>query len=331
MSEPYLPQAFTAPVINPAIGGYGLLLPYISVSMYNYAPTAMSTSSLVPGGSATQQTQSLADTIRRASRWADRYLFGSDPAGKGASLAATLTVQNSYIPVINNELRLYCDYKPIMELVGLEVGFDPSSTTPYSTNGAASVRFGNQVIHVPASYAALTNSPYPIFAPTGGFANGRKVYAVWSYVNGYAHTSLASNVLAGSTTITLTSTDNNGGLLGVYPGTVFNILDNAYTESITVKSVSGNVVTTTAPLQYAHTVPTAPDFIPVTSIPDDVTQGIIFLTTALIKTRGDFSITLNEMNAPTHRNSTVGDVESDVAYALEFLDPYRIRTKGGFF
>lgn len=336
MSQPYLPQAFSTPAINPAVGGYGLLLPYISTSMYIYAPTAMSTSSLVPGGNAAQQTQALADTIRRASRWADRYLFGTDPAGKGASLAATLTVQSSYTQIINNELRLYCDYRPIMELVGLEIGYDPSSTSPYLSSASTSIRFGSQVIYVPIAYGVFNATVYPTVVPMGSLQNGRRMYSVWSYVNGYPHTSLAANATAGSTTLTLTSTGGtNGGLLGVYPNTTFEILDGANTESVTIASVTNGIgtstVTLTSPLLYSHTVPTAPDFIPVTAIPDDVTQAIIFLTTALIKTRGDFSLTLDEMTAPTKRNASVGDIESDVAYALEFLEPYRIRTKGGLF
>jgi hypothetical protein len=116
---PYTPAVLSAPVLNPASASTGLPpVPYISVSEYQYAPTAMSTKALYPGGTAQDQTQVLADTIRRASRWVDNICFGTDPAAKGVSLAASLSVESMRTRVKTGELRLICDYKPILELVG---------------------------------------------------------------------------------------------------------------------------------------------------------------------------------------------------------------------
>jgi hypothetical protein len=45
-------------------------------------------------------------------------------------------------------------------------------------------------------------------------------------------------------------------------------------------------------LQYAHTVPAAPDSILVTAIPRDVEQACISLTSALIKMRGSDALVM---------------------------------------
>lgn len=328
MAQPYAPIAFATPQVNPAVGGFGAPQPYISVSMYNFAPTAMNTSALVPGGSAQDQVQSLYDTINRASRWIDRYVFGSDQSAKGASLAATLTVESATVNVINGRIALVCDYKPIIEVTGVDIGPDPSMVASVGATTASRIRIDRRTIYVPiASNYYMTNNQQA----TQQYINtstGNRVYAVWSYVNGYPHTSLAANATAGSTTVSLVSTDGNGGLFGVYVGSQLTIKDGVNTETFQVASISGSTITTTQPLLYSHTLPTAPDFLPVTALTDDITLAAIFMTTALIKTRGDFSIVLNELEQPTGKTSTVGDIETDVAYAMELLDPYRIRVKG---
>lgn len=329
MTVPYAPVTFATPALNPAIGGYGKPQPYISCSMYEYAPTAMNTDTLVPGGTAADQTQSLYETIGRASAWVDRYVYGTDPAAKGASLAATLSVESDYLPTVKGEVRLICDYKPVLELVGCDVGIDPSSVSSIGSTLSAKVRFGRRTIYVPvtsgywpANTTINTSPPPPIAATWPG-----RIYVVWSYVNGYPHTSLAADVAAGATSLNLVATNGAGGFYGIYPGTTMTIVDGVNTEKFSVASVSGTTITTVAPLANAHTVPTAPDFLPVTALPEDVTLACIFFTTALIKTRGDNSVVLDELIEPTQMRPMVGDVESDVAYAMELLDPYRIRLK----
>ncbi len=329
MTVPYVPTALSTPVINPSVGGYGRPALYISPSMYEFAPTAMDTTALVPQGSQKDQVRSLYDTIRRASAWADRYVFGADASAKGASLAATLSVESAYVPVIRSTISLICDYKPIIELVGCDVGNDPSNVQSIGPTLSSAVRFGRRTIYVPVTnqmwYA--TNVPaqpsnQPVFPSWSG-----RTYAVWSYVNGYPHSVLASDVAVGDTTVTLEATNGASGFYGVYPGTQFTMYDGSLSESFTVKSVSGTTITTTEAFVNAHTVPPAPDFIPVTTLPADVTNAVIFFTTALIKTRGDNSLVLDEIHEPNEMRASAGGVFEDVAFAMEQLDPYRIRLK----
>ena len=329
VTTPYTPTNFQVPVVNPSIGATGVPYPYISCSEYLFAPTAMDTSNLVQDGNPQMQEQALADTIRRASAWADRYCFGSDPATKGASLCATINVEDTYTNMVNGQLRLVCAYKPIVQVNGIDIGPTPGNTSSVGQNIANITRIGVRTIFVPINYGQIANPPngdisplLPNSAPYGS------IYAVWSYVNGYPHSFLMDSITEGSYTCTLATTDGVGGLLGLIPNTsVLTIVDGEYTETFVVKSVSGTTVTSATPFGFSHTVPTGPDFIPVTGLADNISQAVIFLTTALIKTRGDNSLVLDEMMEPDHFKANTGGVMEDVAYALSMLDVYRVRTK----
>ena len=321
MSLPYSPTPFTSPVVNPAIGGAGTPIPYISNSQYAFAPTAMDVSNLIDGGTPAAQTRALADVIRRASAWADRVCFGADAAAKGASLAATLSVQSAQLPVLGGELRLVCDYKPIIQVNGVDLGANMASLAPLAD--ASVISIGRRTIYVPLSAGIVgRDNGALLMSPQGS-----RYTVVWSYVNGYPHTSLAAGVVAGASSITVAATDGGTGLLGVLPGMRMSIVDGQNTESFTVDTVTGSTITTKAPLAFPHALPASPDFLPVTAIPDEVEQAVILMTTALIKTRGDNSLVLDGITEPKEAQSVAGDEWSDMDIALQMLAPYRVRIK----
>ena len=327
MTVPYAPTPFATPIINPRVGGFGLPYPYISVSQYRFAPTAMDTENLVPDGDEAAQTQALADTIRRQSSEMDIYCFGADPAAKGASLCATQTVDAAYVKILGGELRLVCDYHPIMELDSLAVGVDPSSMTPIDQSAAARIRFGVTTIFLPSTALLVSgNGPAPLI-PTFRTLNNR-VYVIWSYISGYAHTILAESADAGDTSIIVAPTTPSGGLCGTYPGTQFRISDGELTEIVTVESITGTTVSLVSPLAHAHTVPDSPDFIPVTTLPSSVEEAAILLTTAGIKSRGDEGLILSEVDqADREAKGNYDNGAEDTARAWEKLDPFRSVTK----
>lgn len=328
MTTPYAPTPLDTPLINPSVGGYGVPFPYLSCSEYNFAPTAMDTATLIEGGDAVAQTRSLADVITRASRWADRYCFGADPAPKGASLCATQNVEQGYFKMLRGELRLICDFKPIIELSAIDIGVNAANLAPLTQAVASGAWFGSKVIHIPGAATSVSFNGFPDTLPgVAGWGQSNRVYAVWAYVSGYPHTQLAASVEAESSTVIVAPTSALGSLYGVYPGTQLTIMDGTQSESFVVESISGATISTVSPLIYDHTVPDAPDFLPVTALPEDVTQAVIFLTTALIKTRGDNSITLDEITEPTKEKSTADDVTEDVTNAFDLLDPFRVVTK----
>lgn len=338
MAAPYLPSVLATPAINPASGSSGASpVPYISVSEYQFAATAMATGSLKPGGTAQDQVQVLSDTIRRACHWADTVCFGADPAAKGVSLAASLSVQSTWTTVKTGELRLMCDYKPILELVGCDIGSDPSSVTSVGTL-SASVRFRRRTIYIPflglpfrAGDTAPTSPPVP--SPYG------RLYVVWSYVTGYPHTQLVDSVAAGATSCVVSATDGSGGLWGVYPasgafpGTELTVYDGDATETVYVQSVtagSSTTTLTTSPFANAHTIPASPDFLPVSAIPPDIHQAVISLTTMLIKTRGARALVMPGIGGQASRQqlAQAGAFE-DWQIADMLLTPYKIRMKSG--
>ena len=299
MAGPFVPTPQATPVVNPAVGSTGAPpLPYISNSEYIFAPTGMAVSDLNPGAGPAAQAQSLADVIRRATRWADSICFGADPGTNGASIAASLTVDQATIRIKRGELRLICDYRPLVELVGVAIGTGIGSLAPIDASLFAQARPGRRTWTLPFSGPGTIyrSGDLPTTLPYG--ASSGSVYAVWSYVNGYPHTSLASNVAQGATTCVVSATDGGGGLWAVYPasgafpGTDLQVVDGQYTERVFVQAITpnspsvGQAPLTTTPFANAHTVPASPDFIPLTGIPENVHQVAISLTTMLIKTRG---------------------------------------------
>lgn len=337
MAVPYIPTALATPVVNPTVGALGAApIPYISNSEYQFAPTAMSIGTLVPGGTTARQQQSLADVLRRASRWADNICFGADPAGK-ASLAASVAVEAAYVPVVQGQIRLPCDYRPT-ELIGLDVGASPATLASVGSTLAAQARILRRTIVLPvqAGFAMRPNTQ-PVQMPYAGQAG--RIYAVWSYLFGYPHTRLAASVTAGATTCTVTATDGAGGLWGVYAasgaflGTQLQVIDGMRTEIVAVKSVTAGTSTTTlttSAFRYAHTLPASPDFLPVTALPEDIHQACITLASMLIKTsRGSRTM---EMPArpggqPDRQRLAQAGAMGNWENALSLLHPYGIRQK----
>lgn len=299
MTIPFVPTPQSSPIINPNVGSTGAPpIPYLSNTEYEFAPTGVSVSDLNPGGIPAAQAQALADTLRRASRWVDSICFGADAATKGASLAASLTVDSATIRIKKGELRLVCDYRPLIQLIGVSTGMSPQNIADLDSSLFGLARPGRRTFTIPYGGPMLVSrsGDNPAVLP-GGF-NAQSVYAVWSYVNGYPHTKLASSVIVGATTVEVASTDGNGGLWGVFaasgafPGTGLTVTDGMLTETVYVQSIATNTPSTglttltTTPFVNAHTFPAPPDFIPVTSMPENVNQAAISLTTMLVKTRG---------------------------------------------
>ncbi len=330
MSVPFSPTPFSIPVpVNPTYGGVlGDIIPYISPTAYRSAPTSMATDDLIPGSQTTQsnaaaQEQALVDTLRRASEWTDRICFGAVASSKRTGLRASVNVEVDEVPVVRGYLRLYCDIKPIAEVRGVDVGLVMGSLNTIGSSLAAGIRIGRRTIYVPFSIPFLSAS----FRNFGMVFPPDKLVAVWAYVGGFPHTSLAANIVKGTNTATLTPTDGSTGLLAVYPGTSLEIVDGVSTEYFVVQSVSNNVVTSTTNFVNDHNIPQAPDFIAVTAVPPGVRLATIYLNTALLKTRGDSSIALEEITSPRSIQRVAGDVWADIQFAKDLLKPYKSHVK----
>lgn len=319
---PFIPTPLATPVVASEAVSVTRALPYISLSQYRFAPTAVGTTQLVPGSTSqtTDSAASLAQVIQRASSWIDQFCFHT-PDG---TLAASVTTESMWVKIKpNGDIPLISKYRPILDVQGVAIGPIPGDLTSLTNTVGNSIWIENKIVWLAASWWATATFPGYLFAPT--FNGG--VYAVWSYTNGYPHASLASSVSAGATSLTLTpGLPGATTLSGVYPGTQLTIKDNADTEVITVSSVSGKTVTIPSPgLQFAHTVPTYPDSIMVTAVPWAVEQACISLTSMLIKTRGTRAQVLPSAagsKATKQALAQAGALE-DFEIACNLLQPYQ--------
>jgi len=347
MAMPYSPIVLATPVTNPAAGSVGIPpIAYISNAMYVFAPTAVDAKHLVPGSKDdAAQAQALADTLLRASQWADRICFGVDPAGKGNSIAASLSVQAVQTRIKRGrgsgpELRLLCDYKPVLQAIGIDVGLSPAQVSSIGPTLAAMARIERRTIKVPWGWGPIQGRPSDS-GPVVSYGGGGGVYAVWSYVSGYPHTSLVSSVAADATECTVVATNGSGGMWGIFsavppfPGTNLTIYDGNVTETVFIQDVtpgSNTTVLTTTPFLYDHVVPAAPDFLPVTTIPADVHEAIISLTSMLIKTRGAKALVMPSSpggTVPTGTKKAMAQAGalSDYNRACMLLHPFGVRSK----
>lgn len=290
----------------------------------------MSTNDLIPPSQSTQsneaaQEQALVDTLRRSSEWVDRICFGAAASSKRTGLRASINVEVDEVPVIRGWLKLYCDIKPIAEVRGVDVGLLMGSLTSIGPNLASGIRIGRRTIYVP--YGIPVESFGTNFRNYAEVEPPNKLTVVWAYVGGFPHTSLEASITHGTNTATLTPTDGANGMLAVYPGTSLEIVDGVNTEYFVVQSVANNVVTATANFVNDHAVPPGPDFIAVTAVPPGARLACTFLTTALLKTRGDSSIALDDITSPKVIQKVAGDVWVDMQIAKEMLKPYMSRVK----
>ena len=324
---PFVPTPFSAPVVSPTVSSLFRRSPYVSVSEYQNAPTAVATSKLVPTSTNTQvQDAALAAVIMRASSWIDQICFGradgtlaasqSTEQGSSATSSSRINLKS------DGSMILVCNYKPILEVDAIAVGVAASQVQTISQTVANTLVIGTKTISVPTVGWNAQN--YPTYAPSA-WSGPAGVYVIWTYVNGYPHFALADNATAGASTITVEpSIPDGSGVYGVYPGTTLTIRDSGNTETIVVESVSGLTITTTQPLQYAHTVPAAPDSILVTALPWNVEQACISLTSCLIKTRGTRALVMPATSggAPSKQAMMEAGGLEDYDVARDLLEPY---------
>lgn len=321
MSTPgpqFLPTPFATPIVNPATASFFRRSPYISPSDYVQAPTAVATNALVPGGNPAQNLAELAAVVMRASDWLDTICFHR---GDGTLAASPSTEQNWILPKPNGLLVLICNYRPILEVDAVALGPAPSQMQNITENTSGNIWIQGKTISLPT---ACSTGTVPSF---GGYPVGPsgRIFAIWTYVNGYPHVALAQNATAGSSTITVDASQPGGTTVyGVYAGTQLTIHDSANTEVVVVQDVDGLTLTVQAPLLYAHTVPNAPDAILVSAVPWAIQQACVSLISCLIKMRGTRANVMPSIpgKVPSQTALIQSGAQADYEAALHILAPY---------
>lgn len=280
--------------------------PYLTLTEFKNAPTALDYGNLVVGGNQAAQDAELSNAILRASSWIDQYC--------NQIIGATVnTEQQRTRGKSDGTLRLHPKYFPVVALTSLSYGPTALNLVPVTDCSVAWLE--EQEIIFPASQLPTTmSSQGPL---SFGFPGtpGREVYVNYTYVNGYANTTLASDSLASATTLTVKSGT------GIVAGEMLTVYDGASTEQVTVASTyvfGSTTVPLVSPALFAHTAGVS-----VSALPAAVKEAAILMTSTFLKIRGDSALVLAVTNTPGTQVDGSQQLGNDTAFAQMLLKPFR--------
>lgn len=299
-------MVLVANAINPTTQQFST--PYLTTQEYRNAPTAIDIDNLVFNSSDPDvQDSELANVIARASSWIDTYC--------NQVLGATHETETQRSRIApDGTIKFHPRYSPIIALTDFWYG-NPSNNLIQASDCSIAWLENQEIIFPYASLSTTLTSQGPI---QFGFpsTSGQVVYLKYTYVNGYANTLIATAVQGQST---LTVTDGTG----ITAGSHLKIYDGMYSENVTVASnyvFGSTTVPLMAPLLYSHNTG-----ISISALPPAIKEAAILVTTAMLKVRGDNSLTMAVGTLPSQSSvpqiqASIGD---DMAMAQSLLGPYR--------
>lgn len=292
--------------INPTTNQFST--PYLTIQEYKNAPTAIDIDNLVFNSSdPVAQDNELANVIARASSWVDTYC--------NQVLGATYETETQRSRISpDGYIKWHPRYSPVIALTALEYG-NPS-TDLYAVTDVSSAWIENSQILFPyAQMGSLFTSQGPLQFGTA-YNSGIPVYLKYTYVNGFAN-----DLIVTATATQSTLTVANG--VGITAGLNLRIYDGINTENVTVASTYTFGTTTVpliSPLVYSHSAGVS-----ISALPPAIKEATILATTAMLKIRGDSSLTMSVGTLP----NSVGtanieqNIGNDMAMAMDLLKPYR--------
>jgi hypothetical protein len=211
-------------------------------------------------------------------------------------------------------IKFHPRYNPVIALTDFWYG-NPS-TQLYQAQDCSVAWLENQQIIFPyANMGGLYTSAGPL---QFGFpqTSGMQVYLKYTYVNGYANTTIVSATATQSTLTVKSGT-------GITVGQDLKIYDGMYSEYVTVASsyvFGSNTVPITSSLLYTHAAGVS-----ISALPPAIKEATILATTAMLKVRGDASLTMGVGTLPNQSSTTQiqENIGSDMAMAMDLLKPYR--------
>ena len=295
-----------ADAINPTT--HGLTTPYLTLAEYKNAPTAIDIDNLVFNSSDPDvQDSELMNVIARASSWVDTYC--------NQVLGATEETENQRSRISpDGYIKWHPRNAPVIALTALEYG-NPS-TNLYSVTDVSSAWIEDQQILFPyAQLPSLMTSQGPL---QFGFpsSSGALVYLKYTYVCGYTNTTIVS---ATATQSSLTVASG----LGFTAGQHLKIYDGMYSENIVVANsytFGSTTIPLTSPLLYSHSAGVS-----ISALPPAIKEATILATTAMLKVRGDSSMTMGIGTVPSQATATSipQNIGTDLGMAMDLLKPYR--------
>jgi hypothetical protein len=276
----------------------------LTIAEFKQAPTAIDVDDLVGGGTSGINDQELANVIGRASSWIDSYC--------GQVLSSTTDTETSR-GRINRQgfLTIHPRFSPVTEVVSLSYGPLPSLLTSVDVS---TLWIESQSVVFPIQgFSTAFSGPIQF---SGNYSISQEQFISMTYVNGYANTLLSASVAASVSSLPVTD------LAGFTPNHQFVIYDGASTEILTVASSfvpasgAGNLTLSSA-IAYTHA-----KGISVSALPPAVKQAAIFVTSAILKARGNAALVMQTLTPATIQSSNPS-AAGDLMEAWDILKPYR--------
>lgn len=244
-----------APVPNSTMGSPK---PYLTVAELKRSPIYTQLQKLVPNSSDADRDAELGRIILRISAMINSEV--------NQNLAATADDEYGEVVVSQDgNLRIHTRSNPIISVQSISIGQDPYSMT--ALTDLSHLILDPWRITIPRGSNQLSSGNLPMLA----FGRpGQRLWAQWSYINGYPVTTLTAAAAVGDTSITVDD------VTGIIAGqTLLTIEDGKWLENIVPTAVNGNVLTV-PPLQNAHQAGTG-----VSALPDDIKNAVLTLVSRL--------------------------------------------------
>jgi hypothetical protein len=295
-----------ANAINPTTQQFST--PYLTTDEYRNAPTSIDIDNLVFNSSDPDvQNSELANVIARASSWIDTYC--------NQILGATQETETQRARIsTDGTIKFHPRYNPVIALTDFWYG-NPSNNLIQAQDCSVAWIENQQIIFPYVSQSSYFTSQGPL---QFGFPSsaGTLVYLKYTYVNGYPNTLIATaTALASSLTVTSGT--------GITAGDQLKIYDGMYSENVTVASTyvfGSTTVPLTSPLLYSHSAGVS-----ISALPPAIKEAAILATTAMLKVRGDNSLTMAVGTLPSQATTpqVQASISDDMSMAMALLAPYR--------
>lgn len=295
-----------ANAINPTTQQFSI--PYLTTTEYRNAPTAIDIDNLVFNSIDPEaQDNELANVIARASSWVDTYC--------NQVLGATYETETQRSRISpDGTIKFHPRYSPIIALTDFWYG-NPSTNLYQAQDCSVAWIENSQIIFPYANLSTTFTSQGPI---QFGFPStqGAVVYLKYTYVNGYPN-DLIVTATQGATSLTVKTG------VGITAGDHLKIYDGIYSENVTVASnyvFGSSTVPVTSPLLYSHSAGVS-----ISSLPPAIKEATILATTAMLKVRGDSSLTMAVGTLPSQATTpqVQASINDDMSMAIALLAPYR--------
>jgi hypothetical protein len=284
--------------------------PYLTVAEYKQAPTAIDYNNLVVASSDPDvQDAELANVIARASSWIDGFC--------NQVLTATFETEQQRARLRpDGFLTIHPNFDPLIAVTSLSYGITPTQLVSFPDMSVGWVEDHQFIMpYTTANISYSSQGPLQFGMPAIPRAS---VFCKYTYIAGYANTTINATANAGATSITVKSG------AGIIAGSSLTIYDGKETEIITVASnyvFGATTVPLASPLSYAHAVGDA-----ISALPPAVKQAAILATTAYLKARGDYALTMQATNSAGQVTDNSLSGNYDFALAKELLRPFvRVR------